>query len=180
MDIPSTHAEQMSTLGPDECARALEQALRQPRISQVLAKLREAHSLGINPTVCDPTEHLRGYFEVPPGDSVTLCCNFLKSKRSLAATLTHELVHAHDHHLGKFELRNISQLACSEIRAASLVDCASSWSFFKKACVQDMAISSVRVNFPYKEAKHHVEDRMRDCYIQDHTSDWAFSAPREQ
>ena len=34
--------------------------------------------------------------------------------------------------------------------------------------------------FSSQEAKHHVEDRMRDCYIQDHTSDWAFSAPREQ
>lgn len=32
----------------------------------------------------------------------------------------------------KMELRDPQHLACSEIRAASLVDCAGSWSFFKK------------------------------------------------
>jgi hypothetical protein len=34
------------------------------------------------------------------------------------------------------ELRDVSQLACSEIRAASFVDCADSWWLFKKNCVR--------------------------------------------
>ena len=50
---------------------------------------------------CDPTIHLRGYFEVPPGDRVTLCCNFLKTRQALTSTLSHELVHAHDHLINK-------------------------------------------------------------------------------
>ena len=63
-DLPSARVSKaialvQSTLGPSECKAALDSALRQPRIAQVLAKLREAHMLRIIPTVCDPTEHLR-------------------------------------------------------------------------------------------------------------------------
>lgn len=48
------------------------------------------------------------------------------------------------------ELRDSSDLACSEIRAASLVDCADAWWFLKRMCVRNRAIASVAVNFPLK------------------------------
>ena len=93
----------------------------------------------------------------------------------------------------KMELRDPQDLACSEIRAASLVDCAGSWSFFKKvhaymplfvhsqtrtrshmvegldlvllqACVRDAAISSVAVNFPYKVLCPASEHRARGSW----------------
>lgn len=53
-----------------------------------------AHSLSC---LCARAYRLRGYFEVPPGNQVTLCCNRLFSAESLESTLAHELVHAHDH-----------------------------------------------------------------------------------
>ena len=55
----ASSAPAQSTLGPTECKAALEDALRQPSIARVLAKLRDVHKLSVNPTVCDPSEHLR-------------------------------------------------------------------------------------------------------------------------
>ncbi|EKX39940.1 hypothetical protein GUITHDRAFT_113932 [Guillardia theta CCMP2712] len=74
----------------------------------------------------------------------------MHSLKDLKQTLRHELVHAFDHLEMKMDFRDPSQLACSEIRAASCVDCEKVWKVFKRHCVRHVALRSTTVNFDDK------------------------------
>ncbi|KAF8131409.1 peptidase M76 family-domain-containing protein [Boletus edulis] len=105
--------------------------------------------------ICAPCDLTRsGGFH--PAGGIVLCQNHLSSKRQMEDTLTHELVHMHDHCKFNVDWHNLRHHACSEIRANSLSgDCRymrelgrGHVSFTKQhqTCVRRRAILSVRAN----------------------------------
>ena len=112
MDTPTNFV--VGALDDRDCATALTNAFKNPSIDRVLKMLRKTHKLNVVARNC-PGESLRGYFEVPPGDTVVLCCNNFRDERSLLKTLEHELVHAVDYLERAYNFHDPEQLACSEV-----------------------------------------------------------------
>ena len=80
---------------------------------------------------------------------------------SVEEILSHELVHMFDYCTKKINFDQIEHLACSEIRAASLVSCAKfNWNYWSfEHCVKAKAAHSVAVikNCDRNEAKKNVD-----------------------
>lgn len=60
---------------------------------------------------------------------VVLLCDRLTSESEVREAFTHELVHAFDHTVLKMDLGNLNDLACSELKAASLAECESTFAY---------------------------------------------------
>lgn len=96
------------------CKRWTEKALTSPVISFLTGALPQMPEI-----ICKPcnSDRAGGY---SPSGKIILCHDQLLSKTHLKDTLAHELIHAYDQATVKIDFKNISHLACTEIRAASL------------------------------------------------------------
>ena len=112
MDSPTSYVD--GAMSDQDCAKALSNAIHRAPISRVLDRLRRSHNLNVCAQNC-VGQSLRGYFEVPPGDTVVLCCNNLQNEHVLVQTLQHELVHAVDYLERGYNFHDPQQLACSEV-----------------------------------------------------------------
>ncbi len=77
-------------------------------------------------------------------NQIVMCSNREWTKDAFESTLLHELVHLYDRcrsHVD-FESR-VAHLACAEIRAANLVDCADVAFASRETCVKRRAIASI-------------------------------------
>jgi hypothetical protein len=112
MDAPTSFVD--GAMSDRDCAKALAKSLKNTSVHHILESLRKRHTLQVKTQHCaEPT--LRGYFEVPPGDTIVLCCNHLQHEQVLLKTLQHELVHAVDYLERGYNFHDPEQLACSEV-----------------------------------------------------------------
>ncbi|XP_038054540.1 mitochondrial inner membrane protease ATP23 homolog [Patiria miniata] len=102
---------------------------------------------------CSTENNVSGGFD-PIRNEVIVCENRSPTQRLTSMLLTHELIHAYDHHKAKVDWTDLKAVACSEIRAANLSgDCSFlSEKFYRwnigakynnKACVKRLAVSSI-------------------------------------
>jgi len=56
-------------------------------------------------------------------NQIVLCTDYCQDIERVTATLSHELVHMYDHCTTTINFGDINHLACTEVRAANLVDC---------------------------------------------------------
>jgi hypothetical protein len=119
MDSPTSFVD--GALDDQDCAKALANAIRHRSICQILERLRRSHGLKVCAQNCNG-ESLRGYFEVPPGETIVLCCNNLQHEQILMQTLQHELVHAVDYLERGYNFHDPVQLACSEVLSHHLIN----------------------------------------------------------
>eukprot|EP00743_Colponemidia_sp_Colp-15_P010615 GILK01011714.1.p1 GENE.GILK01011714.1~~GILK01011714.1.p1 ORF type:complete len:164 (+),score=20.86 GILK01011714.1:60-494(+) len=132
-----------------------------PVLQRMFNALRNS-KCGIPPIVCKPCPaglNARAFFESPP--SINLCVDNLQSVDDAIAVLPHELMHAYDHCVTEVDLREASQLACSEIRACKQSECKNA--FFRKLCVKRCAVACVK-NLAPDNAAAVVKSSMQKCY----------------
>ncbi|XP_003379051.1 conserved hypothetical protein [Trichinella spiralis] len=96
-------------------------------------------------------------------------------EKNVLRAMGHELIHMFDSCRAKFDLSNIENLICSEIRAAHLINCRPAHSAFKdsshlyfydfKDCIRRLAVSSVcsLTGISENEAKILIEKSMDRC-----------------
>jgi len=105
----------------------------------------------------------RGYYD-PNFKRVVICCDQMSSYHDVEETLVHELVHAFDANRGG-NLSILQRLACSEVRASVLGQCAQVWpSFSKRKCVFDDAVASTSQHVDTQEAARVVSEIFENCY----------------
>lgn len=124
--------------------------------------------------VCDG--NVSGGFDASTSQ-IVLCENNIRNQAHMGRVVTHELIHAFDHcraHVHWFT--NVSHLACSEIRAASLSgDCSLVNELFRlrfglkqhhQTCVRDRAVLSILAvrNISREEAQKAVDEVFQACF----------------
>ena len=77
----------------------------------------------------------------------------------LPSTLTHELVHAYDYKLKRYDMFTCDGLAASEVRAAREAECSGEFpmQWFRNRCIKQRAKASTANLFPSEEASNSVE-----------------------
>mmetsp|Transcript_21292 Transcript_21292/g.29832 ORF Transcript_21292/g.29832 Transcript_21292/m.29832 type:complete len:210 (-) Transcript_21292:49-678(-) len=186
----SSPAEKKTTLALenlDRCRRYKEAAFKDKRVS-FLMKMLAVYG-------CPVQQHdfvhcmefpkeikANGSFRIKEDDTVdiVLGSNVIKSEKDTTRILRHELIHALDHCKYDVKWSDPKQMACSEIRAASLSgDCDyitelarganPSMSNHHKKCVRRRAAFSIRhsptsPNMTQLKAEEHVDAVFEDCY----------------
>jgi hypothetical protein len=117
MDSPTSFVD--GAMSDSDCANALLKSLQNTSVHRILESLRKKHTLQVEIQNCKE-QALRGYFEVPPGKTIVLCCNHLQHEQALLKTLQHELVHAVDYLERGYNFHDPEQLACSEVSCSHL------------------------------------------------------------
>ncbi|XP_022081254.1 mitochondrial inner membrane protease ATP23 homolog [Acanthaster planci] len=125
---------------------------------------------------CTTDANVSGGFD-PVKNEIILCENRAPTQRLTSMLLTHELVHAYDHHKAKVDWTDLKAVACSEIRAANLSgDCSFlSEKFYRwnigakhnhEACVRRLAVSSIVAtrDLSKEEAEKAVDGVWADCF----------------
>ena len=101
-------------------------------------------------------------------NQVVLCENNCKTQGKIEDILAHELIHMYDYCTAKINFQKISHLACSEVRASSLVSCAKpNFSYVShESCVKSKAADSVKLikNLSPEEASLEVKKIFQKCY----------------
>ena len=105
-------------------------------------------------------------------NQVVICQNKCKNPKQVEEILSHELVHLYDFCTTKLDFSNVEHLACTEIRASSLVSCSAEWkNFFQHwgshaECVKTKASKSVSVikNLNSKDSRNAVSKVFEKCY----------------
>jgi len=96
---------------------------------------------------------------------IVVCSDQMGSYRDVEETLVHELVHALDANR-RGRLSMLERLACSEIRASALGQCAQIWpSVTKRRCVFNDAVASTSQHVrDIAEAARIVSEVFERCY----------------
>ena len=104
-------------------------------------------------------------------NQVVICQNKCKNPKQVEEILSHELVHLYDFCTAKLDFSNVEHLACTEIRASSLVSCSSEFkNFFQHwshaECVKSKASKSVSVikNLNSNDSREAVSRVFEKCY----------------
>lgn len=112
-------------------------------------------------------------------NQIIVCQNRVYSEEMTAAVISHELIHMFDYCRAKMDFANLEHIACSEIRAANLVHCSMTSSFFTgttsfrrfgnthRECVKAKALASllaVRKGFPVAEGVRIIDGVFDRCY----------------
>ncbi|KAK9761945.1 Mitochondrial inner membrane protease ATP23 [Basidiobolus ranarum] len=94
---------------------------------------------------------------------IVICCEAIHSQKDLEETVIHELVHAYDAgRKGNFTTP-CHNVACSEIRASALGQCANVWPLFRKReCTRREAINSTLSHC--KNAEQVVNEVFDKCF----------------
>ncbi|KRX21979.1 Mitochondrial inner membrane protease ATP23 -like protein, partial [Trichinella nelsoni] len=108
-------------------------------------------------------------------DFIIICIQDTVDEKNVLRAMGHELIHMFDSCRVKFDLSNIENLICSEIRAAHLINCRPAHPAFKdsnhlyfydfKDCIRRRAVSSVcsLTGISENEAKILIEKSMDRC-----------------
>lgn len=114
----------------------------------------------------------------PIHNQIVVCKNNSKTRNMCCSVLAHELIHMFDFCRAKADFANLEHLACTEIRAASIMHCsfmstlnegdASFFNYKRKhqECVKKKATMSVMLvrNVTQEEAKSIVDKVFHKCY----------------
>lgn len=107
----------------------------------------------------------RAYVKGPEPLSIVLCANRLASREEIHEVLIHELIHVYDVKFRGFDLRECTELAHSEIRAAREAECHNTNSLFRNLCIKTKATSATNNMFPFKGKQ--CVDQMFDIALKD-------------
>ena len=83
-------------------------------------------------------------------NQIVVCANQCRTPSKVSQILSHELVHMFDFCTAQIDFRNLSHLACTEVRAANLVHCRREdlldvgWTS-RTSCVKKRAARSVEI-----------------------------------
>jgi hypothetical protein len=104
-----------------------------------------------------------GFFNL---DGITILHDRVSTRDDIEQLLTHELVHAVDHHVTKLDLTTCGGLACSEVRAAKFAECNASWELggVKKRCARNFAKMSTRMVFGPVDGSLCVDHVLNECF----------------
>ncbi|KAH7644835.1 mitochondrial inner membrane protease atp23 [Dermatophagoides farinae] len=164
------------------CRYKVEKALNEsPLVKLLVSALRsKGCEIDMNRHICCENcgEQVTGGYDTTR-NQIVVCHNRVYTKEMTAAVIGHELIHMFDYCRAKLDFNNLDHIACSEIRAANLVHCSMTSSFFSgttgfnkigashRECVKAKALSSilaVRKGMPIEQAAQ-VVDRVFDrCY----------------
>lgn len=129
------------------CSDVLELLKEDPRIKNYL-KVLDTKRIDVFCKVCSTIaeENARAYLASDPL-SIVLCSNRLRTKQAIEEALTHELVHAVDYVLKRYDFSTCKGLAFSEVRAARDAECNRHFyfDFSKNRCIRQTAIDSTKV-----------------------------------
>lgn len=129
------------------CEDVLELLKEEPKIKNYL-KVLNSTPIDVLCKVCSTAaeENARAYLASDPL-SIVLCSNRLRTKQAIEEALTHELVHAVDYVLERYDFSTCKGLAFSEVRAARDAECNRRFyfDFSKKRCIRQTAVDSTKV-----------------------------------
>ncbi|KAK4519855.1 uncharacterized protein ATC70_010099 [Mucor velutinosus] len=154
----------------EKCTNELDRILKTSSKVAVLLKgiqtlNKHALSRGITCRPCMGTnqESRMGYYD-SRYKRVVLCCDHIKSRDDLEDTLVHELTHAFDS-LRKGKFKSICHLvACGEIRASALGQCADITPEKKKnQCIWNDAVRSTEIHCGVERAEKAVKEVFQNC-----------------
>ncbi|CAO3632467.1 unnamed protein product [Mucor hiemalis] len=152
------------------CTNELDQLLKSsPKVAILLKGIqtlnKDALRRGITCRPCMGTnqESRMGYYD-GTYKRVVLCCDHIRSKKDLEDTLVHELTHAFDS-LRKGKFKSICHLiACGEIRASALGQCANIKSDSKRnQCIFTDAVNSTEIHCGIEVAEKVVKEVFQTC-----------------
>ena len=158
----------------DNCELNVIQALQSSeRINKLLKALKSSGcpvvpSRHIACIPCDDQSSLLGGYDLEH-NQVVICQNKCKNPKQVEEILSHELVHLYDFCTAKLDFSNVEHLACTEIRASSLISC-SEFNFFQHwshaECVKSKASKSVSVikNLNSNDSRGAVSKVFEKCY----------------
>jgi len=112
-----------------------------------------------------PEGGARAFVKGPEPLSMVLCANRLSTADEIEEVLVHELIHIYDVKFRGIDLRECTELAYSEIKAAREAECFKTPSLFRNLCIKNKAITATNNMFPNK-GKHCV-NRMFDRAMKD-------------
>jgi hypothetical protein len=139
-----------------KCRAAVDMLLTEPDFQSLLGK-RAGWKLPISCEECSSSGvegSARAFLhENPLG--VTLCTNRLRSDDDVRSALRHELVHAYDYKLNRYDFSTCEGLAGTEIRAAREAECNRTFPLaaLKELCIEYHATRSTANLFPEDAAK---------------------------
>ena len=110
----------------EQCERLVVTAWSRPLVSSLVTGLARAGcrlnlARHVSCEQCRPG--LAGGFD-RESNQVVICSNVCRDLQKVETILAHELVHMYDHCVNKMDWTNPHHLACSEVRAAALTQCA--------------------------------------------------------
>jgi inner membrane protease ATP23 len=161
----------LSSFSEQECTTILGFILEtSPRVKALISYIyltgRQSLANGVTCRQCKGTTARKdelGYYD-SGFKRIVICCNQMRSYRDVEETLVHELVHALDESR-KGKLSILQRLACSEIRASVLGQCALVWpEVLKRKCVFRDAVASTSKHMGNQEAARVVSLVFENCY----------------
>ena len=128
------------------CQDIIRVAKTKPKFAALLAAIGEI------PIDCIECSHLgaegnsKALIRIDPL-SIEICENRNSTPESIEISLKHELVHAFDFKLNRYDMFTCDGLAASEIRAARDAECAGSYfaEWFRHRCIKERAKASTAV-----------------------------------
>ncbi|KAI8973921.1 peptidase M76 family-domain-containing protein [Pilobolus umbonatus] len=156
-----------------KCTEELESILKEsPKVRALLYGIqtlnRNALKSGISCRACKGTtqESRMGYYDTTY-KRVVLCCDHIKTREEIEHTLVHELTHAFDScRTGQFKTV-YHRIACGEVRASALGQCAPIMSqTHRYSCIWNDAVRSTEIHCGTKTAIRIVNEVFMHC-IQD-------------
>jgi len=165
----------------NQCQQLLMESLRSSSLVSLLVTALSESGCPFNHTrhvSCeDCAKGLAGGFDRET-NQIVLCANYCQDLEKINSTLAHELVHMYDYCTTTINFNQLEHLACTEVRAANLVDCRRPISYLIRAasslegdtihasCVKDRAVRSVQAiaAVPQYVAAAAVEKIFHRCY----------------
>ncbi|ORX96275.1 hypothetical protein K493DRAFT_314612 [Basidiobolus meristosporus CBS 931.73] len=151
-----------------QCTKEIASVLEDPRVHFLLYAIRkQAKKSLVKGLTCrscvDTVQAGRfGYYD-PQNKRIVVCCEAIRSRKDLEETVIHELVHAYDAGRAGTFTTPCHNVACSEIRASALGQCANVWPLVRKReCARREAINSTRSHC--KNAEQVVNEVFENCF----------------
>jgi hypothetical protein len=108
-------------------------------------------------------QEYKAYYS-PARKSIVMCSNHIYSPREFYETLAHELIHMYDHCSWNAKFNDVTNLACSEIRAATVGECIQRPIENKRSCVTRIATNATSTSFDKNQSAEAVQRLMTLCY----------------
>ena len=129
-----------------DCDKVLQNFMKEPKFKELWSSIGD---INISCAICnDATGAGRNAKAMIYDDgSITICSNRHVSEESIQQSITHELTHAYDYRLKRYNFNDCEGLAASEIRAAKNAECDKFFlfDFFKERCIINRATQSTAV-----------------------------------
>ncbi|KAI7904505.1 peptidase M76 [Cokeromyces recurvatus] len=157
------YSEQKCTLELDHILKTSTKVAVLLNAIQTLSKNALSRGITCRPCIGTTQESKMGYYD-GTYKRVVICCDHIRTREELEDTLVHELIHAFDS-VRKGNFKSVCHLiACGEVRASALGQCANIKSEKKrKECIWKDAVNSTKLHCGSERAEKTVKEVFYNC-----------------